>query len=315
MRQCHSFLTPFLVQAEEDLDMCLRRFSLLKHGKRLLVVLLAKFSCFVCGCTLSTSHCTGAPVQQDVPKTTANQTANERANLAPPLGTVEGTIVFAGDAPEVRYIGPVMPRTAKRILDTSIKVKGTDHRLANVFVYLLNTPELLDKVKSLRLEAPRPRQLTIRDGSLVPRVLCLTEGQPLLVANEDQENYKFILLHSRKKTPVLVRLGEIAMCDFGFEGSMPDTLLASNFSWMRGAIFVTKHPLAAVTDTEGRFFIRNIPYGKWDLSLWHERVGLIVEVIIGEATTRLQGGRLPVEVSTENKSLGTIALPSRIFTK
>ena len=38
-----------------------------------------------------------------------------------------------------------------------------------------------------------------------------------------------------------------------------------------------EHPLATVTDADGKFEIMNAPMGKYQLLLWHEEVGFLTQ--------------------------------------
>lgn len=44
-------------------------------------------------------------------------------------------------------------------------------------------------------------------------------------------------------------------------------------TWMRATIVVTRSPFFAISDPKGRFSISEVPAGKYELELWHERLG------------------------------------------
>lgn len=59
--------------------------------------------------------------------------------------------------------------------------------------------------------------------------------------------------------------------------------------WMTSYWLVLDHPYAAITDEQGKFKIENLPEGKHEFRVWHERVGYIdrkykVEVKAGKMT-------------------------------
>jgi len=46
-------------------------------------------------------------------------------------------------------------------------------------------------------------------------------------------------------------------------------------TWMSAYWLVLDHPYAAVSDADGRFKIIDLPAGRYDFMVWHERAGLI----------------------------------------
>jgi hypothetical protein len=44
-------------------------------------------------------------------------------------------------------------------------------------------------------------------------------------------------------------------------------------TWQRATIVVTRSPFFSVSDPKGRFLISEVPPGKYELELWHERLG------------------------------------------
>jgi uncharacterized protein (DUF2141 family) len=46
-------------------------------------------------------------------------------------------------------------------------------------------------------------------------------------------------------------------------------------SWMIGWVVVAAHPYYAITGADGQFSFDNLPPGKYDLHVWHERLGTV----------------------------------------
>jgi hypothetical protein len=42
-------------------------------------------------------------------------------------------------------------------------------------------------------------------------------------------------------------------------------------SWMSAWVWVQDNPLFAVTGEDGSFIIKNVPFGIWNIEVWHER--------------------------------------------
>jgi len=43
--------------------------------------------------------------------------------------------------------------------------------------------------------------------------------------------------------------------------------------WMTGFVWVQNNPYFAVSDKDGKFEIKDVPVGTWDIEAWHERFG------------------------------------------
>ena len=53
--------------------------------------------------------------------------------------------------------------------------------------------------------------------------------------------------------------------------------------WMKGWVYVTTEPLAAITSNEGAFRFDDIPDGKYMLTAWHPSFGRSRKIIVVEA--------------------------------
>ena len=50
-------------------------------------------------------------------------------------------------------------------------------------------------------------------------------------------------------------------------------------NWMSAWVFVSEHPYAVVSDASGRFELRNVPAGDFELTAWHPMLGTTVAAI------------------------------------
>jgi len=64
--------------------------------------------------------------------------------------------------------------------------------------------------------------------------------------------------------------------------------------WMNGAVWITDHPYATVTDDSGKFTLTEVPPGKHSLKVWHP--------VLGEAGQE-------VEVQTGKTAVVAIRMP------
>ena len=125
--------------------------------------------------------------------------------------------------------------------------------------------------------APAPKKAALLDqqrSMFRPRIQGLFVGQDFAMRNSDpiihnvrslsQENRPFNIAQPAGTPDRLKRFSDQ-------EG--PIELRCDYHRWMRAFIFVMKHPFFDVTDTQGRFSIKNLPPGEYTLATWHESFG------------------------------------------
>jgi plastocyanin len=186
--------------------------------------------------------------------------------------TVNGSIAFAGDAPQAQVLqmaadpfcvsahsGPV---TAQRVV---VNDNGT---LRHVFVYV---KEGLDQTFTVPTDAVEFSQ----EGCMYnPHVFGVRARQTLTIVNNDNT------LHNVNAQPA-------NNAGFNFaqplEGMTNDQIFANPeimipvmcnvHAWMQAYIGVVAHPYFAVTGEDGSFTIANLPAGDYVIAAWHESMG------------------------------------------
>ncbi|MDH3732180.1 MAG: hypothetical protein OEU54_01555 [Gemmatimonadota bacterium] len=186
------------------------------------------------------------------------------------VGTISGTINFAGDSPAPTAIdmsaeadcaagyGPDGPM--------SNNVIAANGRLANVFVHLTGVSGGPAPSGSVQLDQENCRYM--------PHVLGVQVGQNIEITNSDD------LLHNINASPTENR---------GFNISQPRAGITSNQSfplaevmvpvrcdvhgWMQAYIGVVDHPYFGVSGPDGSFTIPNVPAGTYTAEAWHEAYG------------------------------------------
>lgn len=195
------------------------------------------------------------------------------ADLGDGNATVSGTITYAGNVPTLRPVTmDADPQCASKHdapVQNEVLLLGDGNTMGNVFV----------KVKSGLAEKqwPAPTQPAVIDqeGCIYhPHVMGLMAGQPLVFLNSDE------LLHNVHGLPEENR---------EFNLGMPATVKRQNVTleqpepvfpvkcdvhpWMQSYVAVMSHPYFDVTAEDGRFEIRNLPAGTYEIEAWHERLG------------------------------------------
>jgi hypothetical protein len=80
-----------------------------------------------------------------------------------------------------------------------------------------------------------------------------------------------------------------------------------------GQLLVSDNPYAAVTDANGRVKLTNLPTGKWNFQLWHERCGFIKEATLGSEQVEFPRGRIEWEIEPGEKDLGDLLVKPAVF--
>jgi hypothetical protein len=204
-------------------------------------------------------------------------------------GTISGTVRFEGTPPPRLPIDPT-PECAKvrsqPLLTEDLIV--TDGKVQNAFLQL-DVPELY---------APpaEAAELEQKGCLFVPHVLGIQAGQPFMLRNGDPflHNYH-TLVRSDWLSPSGVE-NNVAMSkpgarpfDFGFDEGIV-AVKCDLHPWSRAWVVIVRHPFFAVSTGDGRFTIRNVPPGEYDLVMHHEKQPADqrarVKVTTGTATTQ-----------------------------
>jgi plastocyanin len=231
---------------------------------------------------LLVAGCGGPPESPPAPAA-GSPSAPARAPEAPPAsgavagatGTsgVQGAATFEGEVPSLRPIpmeadpncvkkheAPVMPDAL---------VLGEGNRLANVFV------RVRDGLAAGTYPAPpEPLVLDQHGCRYAPHVAGAMVGQKLRVLNSDG------LLHNvhslSKLNPPFNRAMPANVTEFEYTFTKQEEMFKVKCDvhpWMGAYIAVVPHPFFAVTGTDGRFEIADLPAGRYEVEAWHERLG------------------------------------------
>ena len=186
------------------------------------------------------------------------------------LGTVSGIVLFRGTPPPRVPIDmsqdPACAFAASPNLSEQVVTdKG---KLANVFVYVKGAPHL-----------NRPAMPVLMDQHgcrFVPHVVAVAAGGVVQFRNSDPTMHN---VHS-----MAVEAGNKRVDISQGPGSKPQDVIfaeaenmvpvrCNNHPWMNAFINVSPNTFFAVTDTDGRFSIPQLPEGNYTLVFVHEKLG------------------------------------------
>lgn len=189
-------------------------------------------------------------------------------------GTITGTVTYTGKVPTLKPIAmDADPNCAKKHTTpqpSDVLVLGDGNTMANILVYVTKG---LPAGKTY----PAPTTPVVMDQNgchYDPHVIGIMEGQPFKILNSDG------ILHNVHALPKVNKPFNMAMpanrteaeTKFGKEEGM-FLVKCDVHGWMTAYVGVFANPFFAVTGTDGKFSIPNLPAGTYEIEAWHEKLG------------------------------------------
>jgi hypothetical protein len=200
---------------------------------------------------------------------------------AQPTGSVKGTVIFEGEAPDrVKVRRDTDPYCAKNeaLSDDVIVTRG---KLKDVLVRIKNgsLPDAAPRT------VPPPALIDQKDCTYVPRVVGLVVGQKLLIRNSDGTFHNVHgTIAGRQAWNKPAAPGDPALTLDGSPraGDVID-VVCDIHRWMRAHAVVHDHTAFAVTREDGAFEIKGLPPGRYTLEAWHPTLGTkTLAIVIGK---------------------------------
>jgi plastocyanin len=153
----------------------------------------------------------------------------------------------------------------KQMKDEQVVSDGKGH-LGNVLVHINGLPPT---------PAPKEKVSLSQDDCMYrPRVLGVVDGQPLAIRNGDPVLHN---VHTYEAARTLFNVAQVPGTP-NIEKTFTQNGVMLKFKcdihqWMTAYVWVQNNRYFTVTDKDGKFDIKDVPVGTWEIEAWHERFG------------------------------------------
>jgi plastocyanin len=183
-------------------------------------------------------------------------------------GVVTGVITLAGPIPPMAELARgADPYCAKDAMHDEEVVAGKKGELKNVIVRITGAPATAPPATPVSLDQDKCMYR--------PRVVALVAGQTLKITNSDKTLHN---IHTYKGASTIFNVAQVpgmAPVEKHFnENGLLMKVKCDVHQWMVGYAWVQNNGLSAVTGDDGKFELKGVPDGTWDIEAWHERFGL-----------------------------------------
>jgi plastocyanin len=233
-------------------------------------------------------------------------------------GNLSGTFVYGGDVPAEKLLSATKDQEVcgkEKLVNEALLVNSTNKGIANVVGYLYLKKKETAPVHESYAETEKT-EVTLDNIAcrFDPHVTAMRTTQTLVIGNQDSVGHNTKI--DAAKNPAIndiVPANGTTKKTFSEAERLPIRVSCSVHPWMTGWLLVKDNPYFAVSDTDGKFEIKNLPVGKWTFQFWHEGPGYIKEVKKGGADETWKKGRVEFEIKAGDNDLGEIEIPASIF--
>ncbi|HVG29923.1 MAG TPA: carboxypeptidase regulatory-like domain-containing protein [Pyrinomonadaceae bacterium] len=215
---------------------------------------------------------------EDEDNSNATETAGTAYKPSGNEGAISGTVAFTGAAPAAKSISmDADPACASSNPNAQAEdVVVHDGKLQNVFVYVKDGKTAEGKsLASFKFDPPAPEAVLDQHGCQYrPHVLGIMSTQKLKVTNSDQtthnvnvqpkSNQGFNQAQSQGAPPITK--------DFP-RAEVVIPIKCNQHPWMKSYLNVMRTPFFGLSGADGKFEIKGVPPGTYNVVAWHEKFG------------------------------------------
>jgi len=193
-------------------------------------------------------------------------------------------------------------------------VNPKDRGVANVFVYLFEDAGRFavhpDYARSQKKEAVMANKGCVFE----PKALTMQLGQTFVGTNPDPVGHNMKLdSFDNVSFNLAIGAGGKITNTFKLPEITPLKVTCTSHQWMAGLVLVRDDPYAAVSDASGKVKLANLPAGKWNFRIWHERCGFVNKATLSGKAADWPRGRIQWEIKPGPNDLGDILVKPAMF--
>lgn len=240
------------------------------------------------------------------------------ASAAEEWGDLSLRIVYDGtppkpakiDAAGAPFCGPL------GLVSDDLLVNAKDHGIANFYLYLFEddtskVPVHPSYAKGAKDEVKMANKMC----AFEPKAIAMRTSQSFVGENPDPigHNMKFEPFVNAEFNVAVPAGGKIVQAIVKPEKT-PASMRCTSHLWMKGLVLVRDDPYFAISDASGNATIKNLPAGKWNFRIWHDKVGFAHNGTLGGKAFDWPKGRMPpLEIKVGKNDLGEMKLKPDAF--
>jgi plastocyanin len=187
-------------------------------------------------------------------------------------GSISGVVKFEGEKKERKALemttDPYCVKQHKEPVLSERWIFGKDDGLANVLVQVVKGPGVDGK----KFTAPAKAHVVDQVGCMyTPHVSAIVLGQKVEFKNSDATLHNVHVMPKINKEENIGQPAKNMVTAVNFT-KLEDAIFTKCdvHAWMNCYVHVLPHPYFAVTDKDGKFTIKGLPAGEYELKVWHE---------------------------------------------
>jgi hypothetical protein len=241
------------------------------------------------------------------------------AASAADTGTLGGRIVFMGKPPVAEKIDlnkDIAICSKTHPVDESLLVNAKDGGVANVVVWLelAKGQELPDVAIPAERKQPVEVVMTNKNCRFEPHIAVLTTKQTLVLGNDDPVAHNTLAnLFYNSPFNEAIGAGAAVKKKLVKVERRPAEVSCPIHAWMKGWVVVKDHSYVAVSDSHGRFQIRDLPPGDWTFQFWQEQAGYLSKMTLRSGTVEDKKGIYKLTIKPGANNLGEISVDASLF--
>lgn len=187
------------------------------------------------------------------------------------VGALNGTVSFDGPAPADSITHPMVDTDVcgHMLMDPTVLHRGP--RLQGAVVWLSGI------TAGKHLPYTRRYDLLTESCRVTPRVQAAIAGGTLNVRSADAITHRTRFMRGSDTVALIQETeeGQVVPTERVLANDGLIEVLCAAHPWSRAWLLVFRHPYFATTDANGAFTIDSIPPGRYQVSVWHERFGVL----------------------------------------